>query len=29
LAASATLTPTTHNYGSQTRNCPTPALARA
>jgi hypothetical protein len=26
---SATLTPTTHNYGSVTRNCPTPALACA
>jgi hypothetical protein len=26
---SATLTPTTHNYGTQTRNCPTPALACA
>ncbi len=24
---SATLTPTTHNYGGVTRNCPTPALA--
>jgi hypothetical protein len=27
--ASATLTPTTHNYGTVTRNCPTPALACA